>query len=342
MQRKLPSDSNEFLLRPSPQELRDTHVLFHAQHAVDSSPERRKRYGYPVIEHATILEALRYLGFKVTPESDPEALLGPLDYDFIFSKHMQQSTYEGHELLSAAIAAFRGIPCIGPPAPIRGVTEDKVLGKFIAAAAGLEVVEHHLIDPLRPGMADFSLPGRWIVKPRDGCLSMHVMLVDGEAGWRDALVELANPVHGGRQFMAEPFVPGLNLTVPVIEGFPTQGFAVFQEKGRPGDNVLEPGGKVGHTSHYLSEPYDGPGAAETSAAAARMAAAITPFDYGRFDFRFDPETNRLVFLEANIVSAMGPATVVARAAEIEGIDYPSLVGHLVTHSLRRQRRAPAH
>jgi hypothetical protein len=33
----------------------------------------------------------------------------------------------------------------------------------------------------------------------------------------------------------------------------------------------------------------------------------------------------------------GPATVVARAAELCGIDYPSLVGHLVTRRLRRQR-----
>ena len=186
-------------------------------------------------------------------------------------------------------------------------------------------------------MADFSLPGRWIVKPRGGCDSVAVMLVEGEAAWRDTLVYLADPRHEGREFMAEPFVPGLNLTVPVIEGFPTQSFAVFQERGRPGDNVLDQDGKVGKTSNYSSEPYDGPGAAEASTAAARMAAAIAPFDYARFDFRFDPDANRLVFLEGNIVCSMAPATVVARAAEMKGIDYPSLIGHVVTHSLRRQR-----
>ena len=275
----------------------------------------------------------------MTPKSGIEALLEPLDCDFIFALN-PQTFHEGHELLYAAIAAFRRIPFIGASAPMRALAEDKVLGKHVAASAGLDVVEHHLINPSRPEMAGFSAPGRWIVKPRGGCDSVSVILVEGEAAWRDTLAELADPRHEGREFIAEPFVPGLNLTVPVIEGFPAQTFAVFEERGRAGDNVLDQSGKIGRTADYAAEPYFGPGAAEASAAAARMAEAISPFDYARFDFRYDPDANRLVYLEANVVCSMGPATVVARAAEREGIDYLSLVGHLVTHSLRRQRARP--
>jgi D-alanine-D-alanine ligase len=68
-----------------------------------------------------------------------------------------------------------------------------------------------------------------------------------------------------------------------------------------------------------------------------MAAALSPFDDARFDFRYDPDAERLVYLEGNIVCSLGPATVVARAAKLGGIDYPSLIGHLVARSLRRQR-----
>ena len=115
MQRDQSADLTEFVLRPSARELRDTHILFHARHAHDSSRERFDLYGYPVVEHEVILKALRHLGFKVTPKSEPEALLGPLDYDYIYSLHLQ-SFYEGHELLCAAIAASHGIPFIGAAA----------------------------------------------------------------------------------------------------------------------------------------------------------------------------------------------------------------------------------
>ena len=282
-----------------------------------------------------ILKGLRHLGFKVTPESKPAVLLGPLDYDYIFAMHLK-SSYDGHELLGAAIAAQRGIPFMGAPAPIRAMAEDKVLGKHVAASIGLDVVEHHLIDPLRPETTEFLPPGRWVVKPRGGCDSIAIMLVEGEVAWRDVFVEIADPKYEGRQFIAERFVPGLNLTVPVIEGFPTRSFDVFLEKGRPSDNILDHASKIGQTPGYESDPYFGPGSMEASAAAAKMAAAIAPFDYARFDFRFDPESNRLVYLEANIVCALAPAAVVARAAEDKGITYPSLIGHIVTHSLRRQ------
>ena len=336
MQRAQSTDLSEFVLRPSPDEVRCTHILFHARHATDSSPERRQRYGYPVVEHAVILKTLRDLGFKVTAGSDPEDLLGPLDCDFIFTMHTQAS-YEGHELFAPVLAAFRGIPFIGAPAPIRAIAEDKVLGKHVAASIGLEVSEHHLINPLRLDTADFWLPGRWIIKPRGGCDSVAVALVEGQPAWRDALAAAADPRHEGRGFIAEAFVPGLNLTVPVIEGLPARSLAVFEEHGRKGDNILDQAGKIGHSGDYSAEPYFGPGAEQASAAAARMAAALSPFDYARFDFRYDPNAERLVFLEGNIVCSLGPATVVARAAELCGIDYPSLVGHLVTRSLRRQR-----
>ena len=75
------------------------------------------------------------------------------------------------------------------------------------------------------------------------------------------------------------------------------------------------------------------------AAAAKMAEVMGPFDYARFDFRYEPVSNRLVFLEVNMSCAMGPLTVLTRAAEKVGIDHPTLVGHILSHSLRRQRRA---
>ena len=333
-------DLSACVLRPSHNEIRDTHVLFHTIHATDLTQERVNRYGYTVVYHRTILNTLRNIGLRVTPGSDPEMLLQDLDFDYIYFTQIDDP-FQGHELLIPCIAAYREIPFLGPPAPVRALSEDKVLGKALAASVGVEVAKHVVINPRQPGNLDLSPPGRWVVKPRTGVMSEHLALVDDEFGWRAVLSRIADPQHANREFIAEEFVPGLNLTVPIIEGFPLSGFPVFVERGEPRNNILTESGKEGQTADYASEPYFGPGSAMASAAAARLATAISPFDYARFDFRFEPERNRLVFLEVNMNCAMGPAAVVARAAALQGIDYQSLVGHVFTHSLRRQANSIA-
>jgi D-alanine-D-alanine ligase len=200
------------------------------------------------------------------------------------------------------------------------------------------VAEHRVIQPLEPDAADLSFPGRWVLKPRSGVASDTIVRLDGKTDWKKALAAAAHPKHRGRSFIAEEFVPGLNLTVPVIEGFPARSFDVFEEKGRPGDNILTSEGKDGRKAEYASDPYLGPGAEEAQAAAAKLAAELSPFDYARFDFRYDPEKKRLVFLEVNLACNLAPAAVVARAAAARGIDYRKLLAHVFAYSLRRQRR----
>ena len=333
-----PSDLSTYILRPSPNEIRGTHVLFHTKHATELTQERTKRYGYTVVYHGAILKTLRSIGLRVTAGSDPEMLLRDLDFDYIYFTQIDEP-FQGHELLIPCIAAYREIPFLGPPAPMRALSEDKILGKALATSVGVDVAKHVVINPILPGSSNLSMPGRWVLKPRNGVMSEHLTFIESETSWHAALAGVADPRHSNREFIAEEFVPGLNLTVPVIEGFPLDGFPVFVERGEPRNNILTESGKEGRSPDYASEPYFGPGAAMASAAAALLAAAISPFDYARFDFRFDPERNRLVFLEVNMNCAMGPAAVVARAAALRGIDYQSLVGHIFVHSLRRQQTA---
>ena len=329
------STIEEFLLRPSHQELHDSRVLFLARHATNFSRERQEKYGYHVVYHATLLKTLRDLGLKVKPASNFKVLFEAPDYNYLYGIH-SHALFDGHELLAPSIAAFHGIPFLGAPAPVRALSEDKVLGKGLAASIGLDVAEHRVINPSAADMTDFAMPGSWILKPRGGIASDALMKVDNEADWREALTAAADPRNEGREFIAEEFVPGLNLTVPVVEGFPPEFLATFIERGRAGDNLLTKEGKRGQNPDYASEPYDGPGAAEASAAAARLAAEISPCDYARFDFRYDPETKRLVFLEMNIACNKSPASVIRQAALLHGIEYPALVGHIFTYSLRRQ------
>jgi D-alanine-D-alanine ligase len=334
-----PSDISKFILRPSPNEIRNTHVLFHTKHATELTQERVDRYGYTVVYHRTVLETLKNLGLRVTPGSDTEMLFGPLDFGFIWFTQVDYP-FLGHEILIPCIGAYREIPFLGPSAPLRALSEDKVLGKALAASIGIDVAKQVVINPIMSLSADLAPPGRWVLKPRTGVMSEHLRFIDSEAGWRDALADIEDPRHARREFIAEEFIPGLNLTVPFVEGLPPGSLPVFIERGESRNNILTEAGKEGQSPDYASEPYTGPGAEMASAAAARLAAAIAPFDYARFDFRFDTERNRLVFLEVNMNCAVGPAAVVARAAGLCGVDYQSLIGHIFTCSLRRQQQEP--
>jgi D-alanine-D-alanine ligase len=324
------------VLRPSPEEIAETHILFHTKFAAELTDRKAQEFGYTVVYHAHVLSTLRELGFRVTPASDPQMLFGELDFGFIYFT-LIDLPFEGHESLIPCIAALRGIPFLGPAATLRSLSEDKALGKAMAAAAGIDVAPQRVINPLAGGAAASWQPGRWVLKPRTGVMSKDVCVVENEAEWRAALDAAAQPRHEGREFLLEEFVPGLNLTVPVVEGLPLDGLPVFIERGEGVNNVLTEAGKRGLAPTYSSEPYAGPGAEAASAAAARLATAMAPLDYARFDFRYDQARDRLVFLEVNMNCALGPAAVVARAAKMRGIDYASLVGHIVTRSLRRQR-----
>jgi D-alanine-D-alanine ligase len=326
---------SKHLLSPTPDEVAGTHVLFLARHALDSSPERTAKYGYHVTYHAILLKVLRELGFRVTPASEHDALFGPLNFDFLYAIH-SHAIFDGHELIAPAIAAYRGVACLGASAPTRAISEDKVLAKQVAASIGIKVAAHKILNPRDADIDRLNLPGAWIVKPRGGIASDAVIKVDTESDWRGARETILDPRHDGREFIVEEFVPGLNLTVPVVEGFPPGSFAVFEERGRPGDNVLTNEGKRGLNNTYQSAPYKGPGAQEALDAAWKMAAEITPFDYARFDFRYDPKARRLVFIEVNIACNMAPASAIYRSAALHGIQYQALVAHVLTYSLRRQ------
>jgi D-alanine-D-alanine ligase len=319
------SERDGFPLRPTSDEVRNTHILYFGKNLEDPVEVKPK------------IESLRSLGFKITLSTDAEILLDGSGFGFIYISLIQKA-FAGHELFPQALAAFRGVPCLGPPAPIRAISEDKVIGKMMAVSAGVDVAQHHVVNPRQPGISHLCPPGRWILKPRSGVMSKHIGFIDDASSWRKAVARASHPMHGGQDFLAEEFIPGLNLAVPVVEGLPAQALCAFIEHGEPRNNILTSTGKEGLSGDYLSEPYDGPGAAQAKAAAARMAATITPFDYARFDFRFEPVTNRLVFLEVNMVCAIGPYSVVSRAAARAGLDHPTLIGHVVAHSLRRQRK----
>src|SRR5665213_1584035 len=170
------------ILRPSPDELRETHVLFHTKHATQLTQERTDRYGYTVVYHAAIFNTLRNIGLRVTAGSEPEMLFRALEFDYIYFTQVDLP-FQGHELLIPCIAAYREIPFLGPSAPMRALSEDKILGKALATSVGVDVAKHVVINPILPGSSNLSMPGRWVVKPRNGVMSEHITFIESEGRW---------------------------------------------------------------------------------------------------------------------------------------------------------------
>jgi D-alanine-D-alanine ligase len=324
---KVVSDLEQHVLRPTAAETK-ARVLFYTfrDHPMFHLEDRYK------------LLALEELGVNPTVVRDPDEVLQAKDFDFIFTT-LVEGTFNGREGLTPALADLRGLPCLGACSTVRAVSEDKVLGKAMAALHGLDVPRHRIVNGNIAGVSSLPMPGRWVMKPRYGTLSEFITYGDSPAAWRKAVQRSTHPMHRGLDFLAEEFVPGLNLAVPLIEGLPADSLNCFLETTDNELNILTNSGKIGQTRDYESEYYDGPGAAEARAAAARFAEAISPYDYARIDFRYEPVTGRLVFLEVNMSCAIGPYSVVARSAARHGIDHTTLIGHVFTHSLRRQRKA---
>jgi D-alanine-D-alanine ligase len=311
------------ILRPTEEEVRNTRVLYFSYEVENT------------LEALPKIESLRGLGLSVTTMTESARLLEPLDFDFIFTTRLAEP-FDGNEVLIPALGGLRGIAVLGPPPAVRAISEDKVVGKMMAQSVNVEVARHRVIKVREPALSRQYPGGRWILKPRTGVMSQYIGYIDDPSSWKKAMERATHPMHQGRDFLVEEFVPGLNIAVPVIEGLPIR--SAHLERGETRHNILTRDGKEGRDASYDNEVYEGPGAAEARAAAARMAAAMSPFDYARFDFRYEPVSNRLVFLEVNACCAMGPYSVVARSARRLGLDHQTMTGHIFTHSLRRQRR----
>src|SRR3546814_3984170 len=69
----------------------------------------------------------------------------------------------------------------------------------------------------------------------------------------------------------------------------------------------------------------------------KILAELWPFDYGRFEFRYDPASGQLHFMEVNLSCNLWSKTTISRAAARIGMDHATLVESIVAHSLARQR-----
>ena len=67
----------------------------------------------------------------------------------------------------------------------------------------------------------------------------------------------------------------------------------------------------------------------------RLAQEYRPFDYGRFEFRFDEQQGRVVFLEQNLNCNLWSQKVFGRSAQLAGISQRNLIETIIAESMNR-------
>ena len=217
-----------------------------------------------------------------------------------------------------AILESRGIPHTGSSPAASANAFDKARAKPILAAAGVPTAPYQLLR--RGAPADRELPLPLVVKPTRQGSSVGVSRVFREEDWAPALA--AAFAYDGT-ILAETFIPGRELTVPVIAGEPM-----------PVVEIVAPGDNYDYATKYSEDPAtaakhlipapldpDTTARAQSAAMAAYRALGITGM--GRVDMRLRPD-GELFVLELNNIPGLTPVSLVPDAARAVGWTFPDL------------------
>jgi D-alanine-D-alanine ligase len=205
---------------------------------------------------------------------------------------------------------------------------DKELTKKILVPAGVRMPEGRVVDAACVHHAD-PLPRPYVLKPVNEGSSVGVAIVTDDSNYGQPIARDApGPWQSFDRLLAEPFIPGRELTVAVLGGEalavtelrPTRGFYDYDAKYTEGLTV-----------------HECPANIPAEVADAAMAMALRAHNLlgcrgvSRSDFRWDDARGAagLYLLEVNTQPGMTPLSLVPEQAKYRGIGYDALVQRIL-------------
>lgn len=201
----------------------------------------------------------------------------------------------------------------------------KALAKMAFRNAGLTVPEGALIDSAELADGD-PLPRPYVLKPVTEGSSVGVAIVKADSDYGMPIDPAApGPWRDYPTLLAEPYIPGRELAVSVMDG---EALAVTELRPQQGFYDYTAKYTEGVTDHVL--PADLP---ETVTEAAKGAAVAAHWALGcrgvtRADLRYDDQGvtgHSLYLLEINTQPGMTPLSLVPEQAAYRGIDFSALI-----------------
>jgi D-alanine-D-alanine ligase len=312
-------------------------VMFLAKHARSSgAPDQVD--GNHAIYHHELRSTLEAIGLNVVPEQDYAAIEAPPAADFVIPL-LNRAGFQNSEMLAPLLLTRRGVPFLGASPILRGLADDKHLSKLVARHHAVPTAAWTILRRGAPIVEPAFRPERLVVKPNASSASWGVRVVDA---WAEARDHVARLHELGHDVIVEEYLPLLDVAVPVIGGAGDEPWLL-----PPMAHCPEALGEVRSYEEKrslvptlacdpLSPVEDADLVARLEEHTRRLVPELWPFDYGRFEFRLDPATGAIAFMEVNLSCNLWSTKSISRSAATLGLSHAELVESIVGHSLRRQ------
>ena len=266
--------------------------------------------------------ALRRKGYKVStldPKTDFLEKLLALNPDVIFNALHGSWGEDG--TLQGVLETLK-IPYSHSGVTASSLAMNKHLAKMIFKQTGLPVSKHKLLTEIRDRQSiPFSYP--YVVKPNKGGSSVGVYIMESDQDWS----RLEKKDLFSQELLIEPFIPGRELTVTVLNGEALTVTDIRSKSWYDYQAKYEQGASEHIFPAILPEEIT-----EYCLSCASNAHKILGCKgVSRVDFRWDECQGKkgLFILELNTQPGMTPTSLVPEQAQYAGVPFDDLCSWLV-------------
>jgi D-alanine-D-alanine ligase len=314
-------------------------ILYLANYAPLNSEEATSEQGESVRYtqyHNEMFALLESLGFDVTSSRNVGALLDhPGVYDYVFSL-LNRAPYRGSEILVSALCEYFRLPYLGARPHVRAVAEDKYVAKLVARQLGFDVPAARVYRTTDLKLNAPSFQGPYIAKPRCGASSKHITEDCIQDLWADLVPEVSRLLEVGDDVLVEEWIPGINISLPVIGGLPPLILQPYQLDSPKKGQLVTYAQKRGLEKSLRRTPFEDKAVYdEISSGALRLYRELEPIDYFRLDFRLT-DSNKPIFLEFNVCCNIGPQSGFYACARQQGFSHREMLIRILGYSFKRQ------
>lgn len=226
-----------------------------------------------------------------------------------------------------------GLTYTGSGIAASAIAMDKDISKHIFVQNGIPTARWLAFAPeafdIERISAEIGYP--CIIKPADQGSTIGLTLVREEKDIASAVNEASRY---SEKIMAEEFIPGAELTVPILDGSPLPAIEI-----RPSHEIYDYECKytAGMTQYLIPAPVSETVTLAIADYAVKVNSILGLRDFARIDFRLDAAGNPLCF-EANTLPGMTGTSLVPKSAKAAGIEFPDLVSKIAEAAARRSRK----
>ena len=286
--------------------------------------------------HQEMFDILKSFGFNLTPSRDVKALLDhSSSYDYVFSL-LNRAPYRGSEIFVSALCEYSRLPYLGARPHVRAVADDKYIAKLVAKQLGFNVPAAQIYRNTDSEIAPPTFRGPYIAKPRSGASSKYITEGCIQDLWEDLVAEVHRLLELGDDVLVEEWIPGVNITLPVIGGAPPLILPAYQLNSAKKGQLVTYEQKRGMEKGVKRIPFGNNVVnKEISRLAMNLYRELQPLDYMRLDFRLT-DLNKPVFLEFNVCCNIGPQSGFYSCAKQLGFSHREMLIRILSHSFERQ------